>query len=148
MTRNRYEVLLLLFVAITLAACGNNAGSSNEAGGEQAQQQQDSEHATTRVFTDMNGAKDIPVAPERIFSISATTPLLALGVTPSGGLQYELEQDYYLRPYTDEIEVAGDYPPNMEAIAALQPDLIIASSFVAPDIVEQLEKIAPTVLYL
>ncbi|MHA7966935.1 ABC transporter substrate-binding protein [Paenibacillus sp. CAU 1782] len=89
----------------------------------------------------------MPVNPERIFSISATTQLLALGITPVGGLQYEIQQDYYLRDYADQIQIAGDYPPNMEAVLELKPDLIIASSFVAPEIVEQLELIAPTFLY-
>lgn len=109
--------------------------------------QAESDAPSTKSFTDSMGTKEIPVNPQRIFSISATTQLLALGITPVGGLKYEIEQDYYLKEYMDEIAIAGDYPPDMEAVIALAPDLIIASSFVAPEVVEQLELIAPTVLY-
>lgn len=142
-------ILMMLIVA----GCGkqaNNeplASNSNTAQAEENGKPSESAPPQTKTFTDSMGSKEIPVNPQRIFSVSATTQLLALGITPVGGLKYEIEQDYYLREYMDEIQIAGDYPPDMEAVTALEPDLIIASSFVAPEIVEQLEKIAPTVLY-
>lgn len=148
-------ILLLVFI---MAGCGTQADSGSSNGSQTAspstgagtasQEETASANASqTKSFTDPTGTKEIPVTPQRIFSISATTQLLALGITPVGGLQYEIEQDYYLKNAASEVEIAGDYPPNMEAVTALQPDLIIASSFVESDVIEQLEKIAPTVIY-
>lgn len=146
--------IFMLFLMFVVAGCSNdsaNSASSTQASssGEEDVQGDSSKIVTkrTKIVTDVVGAKEVPVHPERIFSVSATTQLLALGIKPVGGLKYEIEQDYYLRMQSDEIEIAGDYPPNMEAITDLQPDLIIASSFVDEDILEQLELIAPTVVY-
>lgn len=153
--------MLVLSLMLIVAGCGNGTNSNPSSTGSTASTSPENvtevENTTddtateglkqTKSFTDTTGVKEIPVNPERIFSISATTQLLALGIKPVGGLKYEIEQDYYLRTNSEGIEIAGDYPPDMEAIMNLQPDLIIASSFVAPEIVEQLELIAPTVLY-
>ncbi|GBF73827.1 hypothetical protein PA598K_02149 [Paenibacillus sp. 598K] len=149
---------LILLLTLIFAGCSTPSTNGTDAGTPPATPNQNESTSTddssttsqapeTKSFTDTVGVKEIPVNPQRIFSISASTQLLALGVTPVGGLQYEIEQDYYLRGYADQIKIAGDYPPNMEAILELQPDLIIASSFVSEDIVAQLEQIAPTVLY-
>ncbi|OMF37696.1 hypothetical protein BK133_03915 [Paenibacillus sp. FSL H8-0548] len=124
---------------LAIAGCGNNT-TKEEQGTETAAPQ-------TKSFEDSIGVKEIPINPKRIFSISATTQLLALGITPVGGLSYEIEQDYYLQSYADQIKLAGDYPPDFEAIIDLQPDLIIASSFVDAEVTEKLEKIAPVVMY-
>ncbi|MDT9720062.1 ABC transporter substrate-binding protein [Paenibacillus sp. ClWae2A] len=148
-------ILLLVFI---MAGCGTQADSGSSTGSQTASSSTDAGTASqeeaasanasqTKSFTDPTGTKEIPVTPQRIFSISATTQLLALGITPVGGLQYEIDQDYYLKDAASEVEIAGDYPPNMEAVTALQPDLIITSSFVESDVIEQLEKIAPTVIY-
>ncbi|WP_054026268.1 ABC transporter substrate-binding protein [Bacillus sp. FJAT-28004] len=145
--------LSFILIMLIVAGCGKQADNGPAAANSNTAQATESGEASppaspqTKSFTDSMGTKEIPVNPQRIFSVSATTPLLALGITPVGGLKYEIEQDYYLNEYMGEIQIAGDYPPDMEAVTALEPDLIIASSFVAPEVVEQLEKIAPTVLY-
>ncbi|WP_340013922.1 ABC transporter substrate-binding protein [Paenibacillus sp. FSL K6-1318] len=148
-------ILLLVFIMVGCgiqadsgSSTGSQTASSSTGAGTASQEETASANASqTKSFRDPTGTKEIPVTPKRIFSISATTQLLALGITPVGGLQYEIEQDYYLKNAASEVEIAGDYPPNMEAVTALQPDLIIASSFVESDVIEQLEKIAPTVIY-
>ncbi|MCP1185910.1 ABC transporter substrate-binding protein [Paenibacillus sp. 1781tsa1] len=159
--RGTYSIIsaaMILLLVLIMAGCGTQADSGSSTGSQTASSSTDAGTASqeetasanaspTKSFTDPTGTKEIPVNPQRIFSISATTQLLALGITPVGGLQYEIDQDYYLKNAASEVEIAGDYPPNMEAVTALQPDLIIASSFVESDVIEQLEKIAPTVIY-
>ncbi|WP_434749989.1 ABC transporter substrate-binding protein [Paenibacillus amylolyticus] len=152
-----FAVMVLLFI-LMMTGCGTETERGSSIGGlpassstESATGSQEEEVADsasqTKSFTDANGTQEIPVKPQRIFSISATTQLLALGITPIGGLQYEINQDYYLKDAAKDVQIAGDYPPNLEAVTALQPDLIIASSFVEADVLEQLQKIAPTVVY-
>lgn len=145
--------LCFILIMLMVVGCGKQADNGpiatnlNTTQATESGEPSPSASPQTKSFTDAMGTKEIPVNPQRIFSVSATTQLLALGITPVGGLKYEIEQDYYLNEYMGEIQIAGDYPPDMEAVTALEPDLIIASSFVAPEVVEQLEKIAPTVLY-
>ncbi|WP_341279765.1 ABC transporter substrate-binding protein [Paenibacillus sp. FSL H8-0537] len=144
---------LLIGCLIVLAGCGTAANSGTKTTASPVQQttatteQEQAGTSNTRVVTDSYGEKEIPANPQRIFSVSATTPLLALGITPIGGLNYEITPDYYLNSYKDQITIAGDYPINYESVLELKPDLIIASSFVEADVVDQLSKIAPTVIY-
>src|SRR5690606_17715423 len=69
--------------------------------------------------------------------------VLALGIKPIGTL------DYYLNKFEREriagIESVGGDEPSMEKMIALEPDLIIIPGYFKPEIVEALQKIAPTV---
>ncbi len=92
-------------------------------------------HAWIKLF----GARDLVVA------------CLLLGFPTRGGkFGPEITARYELEGVTDVGEV---YEPNVEAIAALQPDLIIGegyagdgmNAFVPTGVEEQLQQIAPTV---
>ncbi len=112
-----------------------------------------------RSFTDDAGRTvDIPVAPLRIVSlhdVSLTLPLLELGVIPAGSHgRTTAEGAPFIRSsavltgidFTNsDIEFVGNLPADVEAIAALEPDLILTTPWqTAP--VEQLAAIAPTVV--
>ncbi|MEM8533957.1 MAG: iron-siderophore ABC transporter substrate-binding protein [Chloroflexota bacterium] len=93
----------------------------------------------------------IPESPERIAAL-APAPfeiMLAIGEdVPVGAVSY-LESIYQRNfPYTDEraaeVEFVG-FPANLEAVLALEPDLIVMSPFGEEDI-ELLQEIAPTVV--
>jgi len=154
-TSNYPIVACLLLCIAFLAGCGSSPAKENSSAtpSPSSSPQASASPSTaagsslTRTVTDQYGDKEIPADPERVFSVSATTPLLALGVTPVGGLNYEIVPDHYLSGYQDKIAIAGDYPPNYEAVVGLKPDLIIASSFIDAEVYEQLSKIAPTVVY-
>ena len=93
----------------------------------------------------------VPEAPQRVISLDPFSyELLLLNGTPPVGAVGFLEPVYsgnfpYLAEDVAVIESVG-FPPNVEAILALEPDLIIGS-YLAEELVPQLEAIAPTVSY-
>ncbi|GLQ10491.1 protein translocase component YidC [Devosia yakushimensis] len=113
----------------------------------------------TRSFTDDAGRiVEVPVHPLRIVSLhdsSLTVPLIELGVIPVGSFgRPGADGQTYMRGAAtltgatfenSNIAYVGGSPADLEAIAALEPDLILTSTFQEVP-VEQLEKIAPTVV--
>ncbi|MFN3662517.1 ABC transporter substrate-binding protein [Yoonia sp.] len=113
----------------------------------------------TRVFTDDTGTEvTIPMTPQRIVSLHdsvLTVSMLELGVTPVGSMG-RVDQDGvpFIRSAKTltgvdfdnaDITFVGAFPVDLEAIAALNPDLILTTQWQqAP--VDQLRQIAPTVL--
>jgi len=112
----------------------------------------------TRFYTDDAGRTvEVPVRPERIVSLhdsSLTVPLVELGILPVGAFGRDGESGPYMRgaatltgvtfENSDIVNVGGS-PADLEAIAALEPDLIITAAFQETSL-EQLELIAPTVV--
>lgn len=140
------RLLLGLLVATTLllAACGGSETST----------QGPSEQAETRTIKHLAGTTEVPVAPQRIVTLqdqNALLPLLELGVRPvasagrtddDGSQSFRRTQGYD----TSGIEFVGEYgEPNLEAIAAQRPDLIISDEFGAEGVYDKLSQIAPTV---
>lgn len=113
----------------------------------------------TRSFTDDAGRTvEIPTKPLRIVSLqdlAITVPLLELGVTPVGSHgRTTAEGQPFIRSSgvltgidfdNSDIAFVGNLPADVEAVAALEPDLILTTPWqTAP--VEQLAAIAPTVV--
>ena len=113
----------------------------------------------TRSFTDDAGrTMDIPTRPVRIVSLqdlAITVPLLELGVTPVGSHgRTTAEGQPFIRSSdvltgidfdNSDIKFVGNLPADVEAVAALEPDLILTTPWqTAP--VEQLAAIAPVVV--
>lgn len=113
----------------------------------------------TRSFTDDTGrVVDIPVAPHRIVSLHdsvLTIPLLELGVLPVGSHGRTTEEG---KPFirssnvltgidfdNSTIQFVGNLPADVEAVAALEPDLILTTPWQTAGL-EQLEAIAPTLV--
>jgi iron complex transport system substrate-binding protein len=125
------------------AGCGGGSGADGEttSGG-------------TRPFEHAAGVTEVPVSPQRIITTSdqnALLPLLELGVEPiaSAGALEEDGEGTFRRTEgfdTSGIEFVGDFlEPNFEAIANLEPDLIVGYEL-QEDIYDTLSQIAPTVL--
>lgn len=142
MTSHR-PVLLALLVALVpaLAACGDDGAASADA-------------AATRTITHAEGVTEVPAEPRRIVALqdqNALLPLLELGVKPvaSAGLIGDDGSRSFRRTEgfdTGGIEFVGAYgEPNLEAIAARQPDLIVSDEFGIDDQYDQLSRIAPRV---
>ncbi len=130
---------------IVLAPFGCDEESG--AGGEAASRK-------TRPFEHAAGVTDVPVSPRRIVTITdqnALLPLLELGIKPTasaGSLETDGKGTFRRTEGFDTsgIEFVGDFmEPNLEAIANLEPDLIVGYEF-QKEIYDSLSEIAPTVL--
>ena len=104
----------------------------------------------TRIIEHAMGLTEISGTPERVIVLDngALDNLLALGVKPVGAAPIFLDKPFtgYLVEQAEDVERVGTInEPNLEAIAVLQPDLIIGSKDVQEAIYDQLSSIAPTV---
>jgi len=114
----------------------------------------------TRIYEAANGAIEVPVAPQRIVALNdqiVTLPLYELGApvvgsagrTAADGLPFmrggmdTLGIDF---ANTDIAYVGGFNALDLEAIAALEPDLIIGGLYTDPAVAEQLQTVAPTLI--
>ena len=129
----------LLATTTLLAACGSTSAEDNAAG----QQTRQVEHAM--------GMTEVPVEPQRVVVLDTgeLDDALALGVKPVGAVRIDVATGFlsYLEEQTEGIEEVGTISePNLEKIAALEPDLILSSTVRHEAIYDQLKAIAPTVL--
>ncbi|MHA6481799.1 ABC transporter substrate-binding protein [Paenibacillus sp. strain BS8-2] len=157
MTSRTYpSIALIMFVcfAVLLGGCATSGNNSNQSSDSATSSPSSSvsetpatAEPTVKSYTDSFGTRDIPVNPQRIYSIGATSALLALGIQPVGAPNYEVAPDYYLSSYPTPVNIVGDYPPSYEAIIELEPDLIVASGYIDEEVYGQLSKIAPTATF-
>jgi iron complex transport system substrate-binding protein len=96
------------------------------------------------------GTAELAAAPQRVVTLEPveTDTAVALGVVPVGAavLSVEAGVPAYLGADAQAIEVVGTVPePSLEAIAALEPDLILGTDSRHADLYDQLAGIAPTV---
>jgi iron complex transport system substrate-binding protein len=120
-----------LTIGLGLAACGSDDGDTTETGAPPAE---GNETAASQ-----------PEAPERIVSLSptATEMLFAIGA----GDQVVAVDDQSDFPEGVPTSDLSGYEPNLEAIIAYEPDLVVAD-FLADDIVSGLESVDAEVLLL
>jgi iron complex transport system substrate-binding protein len=141
--RQRFQatlgVLALVVGALTMAACGG--------GGDAAA----SPPSPARSVTHALGSTTVPAQPARIVVLnqySLLDYLLAVGIRPVGSTGDPAASDPFARHLagrTEGIEmVGGAEAPNLEHIAALTPDLILANPW-QEDVYDELSQIAPTV---
>jgi iron complex transport system substrate-binding protein len=96
------------------------------------------------------GTTEVPADPQRVVVLDTgeLDSVLALGVKPVGAVTAFVDGEFqeYLQDKTDGIQKVGTIAePNLEAIVALEPDLIISNKTRHEDIYDQLRQIAPTV---
>lgn len=140
-------VSLATAAALTLAACGSSSGDADSRSGSDA----GSAGSTRTVKTAMGDVK-VKEAPERVVVLDTAEldSALTLGVKPVGSTHADVKSGFL--NYLPEDRVAGIedvgqmMTPNLEAIAALKPDLILTSKVRHGDKYAELSKIAPTVM--
>ena len=114
----------------------------------------------TREFTAENGTFTIPARPQRIVALNdqiLTLPLYEMGAPVVGSAgRLDAEGNAFLRGGMDtlgidfpntEIEFVGLFNDlDVEAIAALEPDLIIGGVYNDAAVIDQLQTLAPTLV--
>ncbi|WP_162893368.1 iron-siderophore ABC transporter substrate-binding protein [Microbacterium halotolerans] len=130
--------------ALALSACGESgADASPEGGGQEG----------TRTVEHALGTAEIPADPQRVVLMNSAGlgMMLSLGITPVGAALWggiSEVPDYVSTHLPDDFTVAGtSTEPNLEAIAALEPDLIVGVDNIVSENLGVLEDIAPTVAY-
>jgi iron complex transport system substrate-binding protein len=131
----------LLAAAVALSACGTDASSSSE---------NEAAAADTRTVTHFRGTTEVPADPQRVvvLDLGELDSAIALGVTPVGAVKAPVEEGLlsYLEDEAKDIELVGEIgEPDLEKIAALEPDLILGSDIRVKDFYDKLSAIAPTV---
>ncbi|NEB40681.1 iron-siderophore ABC transporter substrate-binding protein [Streptomyces sp. SID14515] len=135
-------VSLTTVAALTLAACGG----SDDSGSDSA-----SSGSTRTVKTAMGDVK-VKEAPERVVVLDTAEldSALTLGVKPVGATHADVTSGFLNYLPKDQLsgikDVGQMMTPNLEAIAALKPDLILTSKIRHGDKYAELSKIAPTVM--
>lgn len=136
--------IISIFTILLLAACGTGDDQAKDTD-EKPKEKEESytvEHAM--------GTTTLEQTPEKVVILTneGTEALLALGVTPVGAVQSWTGDPWYdhIADEMKDVKVVGvESQVNVEAIAALKPDLIIGNKMRQEDIYEQLKAIAPTV---
>jgi len=132
-----------------LLAGGLAALSAGIARGGGAQEGATPAATATRAFVDDTGAAvTVPVRPRRVVALDDRTIEAALGVgAPLVGLVGRYPEQPVPPAFADlakDAEFVG-IEPNLEAIARLDPDLILGQGFSVEPIGAELRRIAPTV---
>jgi len=136
--------LFLIASLLFLAACGNKEEKEGSAGNDDKKEESYTvEHAM--------GTAEIEGTPKKVVILTneGTEALLSMGVTPVGAVQSWTGDPWYDHIADDmkDVEVVGtESELNMEAIAKLQPDLIIGNKMRQEEQYNQLKDIAPTVM--
>lgn len=151
----RLLVLLLALTALPLAtACGGDdegaeptpTATATEPASPTPAETEASEEATfpLTITDDLGREVTIEAEPQRIVagSPSVVETLFLLGVTPVG----RPESATY-PPEAEEVEAFGSsYQPNLERIAAMEPDLIIADATIQAQLVSAFEELGTPVV--
>ena len=143
----RTIAILLLPALLVAAACGDD--DSGEAG-DAATQDASASGPGSRSIDHAMGTTEVPAEPQRVVVLDSSflDAALALEVTPIGATEAEVGAGMpdYLADQVTDIEVVGlTDGPNVEAIAALRPDLILGAKVRHEALYDQLSDIAPTV---
>ncbi|GBF73828.1 hypothetical protein PA598K_02150 [Paenibacillus sp. 598K] len=81
----------------------------------------------------------------RVIGLLYTSHLLALGLTPIGAPDYHLFENAYVRPYLSDMQSFQWSPCDIEAIRAMEPDLILGYEHMTPGEYKQCSDIAEVV---
>lgn len=134
-------LLSALLAALFITACGDDESDKTPAAASDA---------APRTIQHAMGATKITGTPKRIVVLDTgeLDSAVALGVKPVGAVEAIAGEGLpaYLGDAIRDIKLVGTIEqPNVEAIAALRPDLILSSKVRHEAIYDQLARVAPTV---
>jgi iron complex transport system substrate-binding protein len=160
MPHKRRPVLLLVVVAAALllvaglTACGDDSDDATT--GSTGSNATNGETSTTasgepRTVTHAMGETEVPANPQRLVVLDSPflDAAVALGVMPVGSTEAAAGaglSPYLLDRLDGDIEIVGLIAePNLEAVAAARPDLILGAKVRHEALYDELSQIAPTV---
>ncbi|OAB44385.1 ABC transporter substrate-binding protein [Paenibacillus glacialis] len=143
--------LCALVLVMIVTGCGSNnntATTSNKASEDAAVTDQSSNEV--RTVKHAMGETEIKGTPQRVVVLTneGTEAVLALGIKPVGAVKSWTGSPWYehIKADMEGVQELGEEgQPNLELIAGLEPDLIIANKMRHEEIYEQLKAIAPTI---
>lgn len=146
---SRRAAALTAATALGLAACGSGGGTESS-GPVRSSAGSATQAAATRTVEHAMGSSEVPVDVERVVVLDTgeLDAVVSLGLTPVGAVTTDVSPALveYLEPELEGTEAVGTIgEPNLEAIAALQPDLILSNTVRHEDLYDELSEIAPTV---
>lgn len=168
MNRTKWILGLMLTVVLVLSACGGGTNKSEDAGtaatgGSEAAGAANTDAATkekeeaapassdTKVVKYLDQEYTLPANTERIVitgAVEAMEDSIVLDVNPVGAISFSGEFPPMFQSITKNAQSIGEKTePNFETILSLKPDVILGSTKFKPEVVEQLNKIAPTISY-
>lgn len=133
----------LVLVAAVLGAAVALSGCSAQADAEPA-----ATGASTHEVTHARGTTAVPAAPERVVTLEPLEldTAVAVGITPVGAAVANTTTGVPAYLGVEGVEPVGTVSePDLEAIAALKPDLILGTESRHSGLYDQLSAIAPTV---
>ncbi|MCM3610203.1 iron-siderophore ABC transporter substrate-binding protein [Planococcus sp. MERTA32b] len=139
----KWTLFLFAAIMLVLTACSSgeeDTATETENGGE----------SVTIQGTNGEVTLDQPAEKVVVLEWTYAEDLLAVGVQPAGMADIESYGDYVnIEPQLDDtvVDVGGRQEPNLEAIAEIDPDLIVGVDFRHTAMLEELERIAPTVIF-
>jgi iron complex transport system substrate-binding protein len=145
--RRAAVLVAALSAVLGLAACGGSDDESEAATGSSA------DGAFPVSIENQFGTTEIPSEPQRVVTVGFNDQdfVLALGVTPVGVRENLGDYDADNRPWAADQLADADFTTvggqeiDVEAVAALEPDLIVGVySFIDQAVYDQLSGIAPT----
>ncbi|WP_158734957.1 ABC transporter substrate-binding protein [Alteribacillus sp. YIM 98480] len=144
-----YIFVLSLFFMLAIVGCSE--GESEDSAENNNEEQDASENETTTV-EDARGEQEIDGTPENIVVLEwvYAEDLLALGIQPTGVADIEgYNQWVNVEPELSEsvTDVGTRQEPSLEEIAQLEPDLIITAQYRHEAISDELNEIAPTLMF-
>ncbi|HEY9372028.1 iron-siderophore ABC transporter substrate-binding protein [Streptomyces sp.] len=138
--------VLTAAMTFALAACGGAADDKSDAKKPAA-----AEAGFPRTVTHDKGKTELKAKPKRVVALdnSLVEAVVALDAPLVGGVGSYRDQKGFPPYLGDAVKNTKDVgpldSPNLEAIAALKPDLIVSATVRHEDLYDQLNKIAPTV---
>ena len=148
------HLTIIFMLTLALAACGTSSTTTNGSAGSSATPAATAPGGTStgeKTIKHAMGTATLKKKPERVVVLfNGMTDITAhLGVKPVGSVQSWEEKPWYnyLRAKMDGVKDLGEETqPNVEAIIALKPDLIIGTKARHEKLYPQLNSIAPTII--
>jgi iron complex transport system substrate-binding protein len=161
-----FILALMMISTVVLAGCSSQASNvntketaantskpvTNENTNANTNETAAKTETSERVIEHAMGTTKVEGTPKRVVTLyqGAADVAVALGVKPVGVVESWVEKPMYkyLRDDLEGVPMVGlETQPNLEEIAKLKPDLIIASKLRHEKVYEQLSQIAPTVTH-